>query len=255
MKRNILLSYAMILMLCLSCTGTKKDNVQTTASVAADVTAEDTVDVDNEGEDTGCNMPEELAEYYHLYNPDNIDYNRKIDSVLAVCKNLSHDDYMDTQDSLMANVVYPKPEVELICDGEKGHEVARRVQNIYDDVLESQNYLMRFKSKDFFKLYWTKSLYAAYKKAEKISALVIDADPYTGTQGHGARHLHKVEVISVDKNKASVKVCYGSLDREGIFLYDINLRLLYERNDWYIDDMQDGITIWVRDEIKEVCSR
>ena len=43
--------------------------------------------------------------------------------------------------------------------------------------------------------------------------------------------------------------------REGIYLHDMNLRLLYERNDWYIDDMQNGITMWVRDEIKEVCSR
>lgn len=255
MKRNILLSYAMILMLCLSCTGTKKDNAQAAASVAADVTAEDTINVDHEGEDTGCNMPEELAEYYHLYNPDNIDYNRKIDSVLAVCEKLSNDDYKDTQDSLMANVVYSKPKAELIYNGKKGHEVARRVQNIYDDVLETRNFLSNLKSKDFFKLYWTKSLYAAYKKAEKIDDSVIGADPYTGSQEHGTRHLHKVEVISVDKNKASVKVSYGSLGREGIFLYDINLRLLYERNDWYIDDMQNGITMWVRDEIKEVSSR
>lgn len=250
MKRNILLLYAMILMLCLSCTGTKKDNAKVTASVVADVTVDDTIDVDNEEEDTGCNMPEELS----IYNPDDIDYSRKIDSVLAVCEKLSHDDYMNTRDSLMANVVYPKPEVELIYNGEKEHEIARRVQNIYDDVLETSNYLSKLKSKEFYKLYWTKSLYATYKKAEKIVTPVIEVNPYTGSQGYETCHLHKVEVLSVDKNKASVKVCYGSLDRKGVFLQDVNLSLLYECNDWHIDNMQNGTTMWVRDEIKEACS-
>lgn len=250
MKRNILLSVAMTLMLCLSCTGAKKNNAKATASVAADATAGDTIDIDNEEGDTECNMPEGLS----IYNPDNIDYSRKIDSVLAVCEKLSHDDYMNTRDSLMANVVYPKPEAELIYNGEKGHEIARRVQNIYDDVLETSNYLSNLKLKDFYELYWTKSLYTTYKKAEKIATPVIESDPYTGSQGHETCHLHKVEVLSVDKNNASVKVCYGSLDRKGILLQDINLRLLYERNDWYIDNMQNGTTMCVRDEIKKVFS-
>lgn len=144
----------------------------------------------------------------------------------------------------------PKPEVELIYSGSKGQAVAKRVQEIYDDVLENGNFMFNEK-KDFLKLYWSKSLYAYYMKACEHDDCVLGADPYTGAQGYECMHLYKVDVKSVKNNSATADVTFGTYSKEGIFKNNITLSLVFERGNWYIDDMRLEDSMSTREQIAD----
>lgn len=154
------------------------------------------------------------------------------------------------EDSIWAYVKFPKPEVELAYKGDKEYAIAKRVHEIYDDVLETMNYL-HCEDKDFFKLYWSKSLYSLYEKACKHDDCVLGAYPYTNSQEHAYRHLYKVIVGNVKNERATVNVIFGVYGTEEIYMQKMILSLLYERGNWYIDDMSDGEAMSVREEIKE----
>lgn len=210
-----------VMVLCLSCGQKQKDNLDEVSSPGADIRTENALS----SEDT------------------DIDYDRLTDEERERIIKMRQ----DKEDSIIVNVKFPKPEVKLVCNGDKERTVAKRMREIYDDVLETRNY-MNHEDKDFFKLYWSKSLYAGYEKACKQDDAVFGADPYTGSQEHIYAHLYKVAVVNMSGSQATAKVTFGIYGKDEVYMNDdMTLSLVFERGDWYIDDMRNGDMMSVRE--------
>lgn len=168
-----------------------------------------------------------------------------------------NDDYDDEkqkqernkEDSLMIHVVFPKPDVELVYSRDKEYAIAKRVQEIYDDVLETYNYMFH-EDKDFFKLYWSKSLYTYYKKASEYDDCIFGAYPYTSSQEVNYSHLYKVTVANTHNDRATVNVTFGVYGIDEIYTQKMTLYLQFERGNWYIDDIHNDESMSVRETIK-----
>lgn len=247
--KNISLAALMSAAICLSCTEKTKSNPATDKTegdtLVTTIMADSVTDVQEK-------EPEVEYSINYAPNPDGIDYGQLIDNTRIPYDGNDPDKRKDCIDSVMANVVYPKPKVEFVCNGTEERAVARRVAKIYDDVLETMNYLSRFNEKDFFELYWSKRLLAQYKKAEELETPVVGAYPYTGCQGHETMHLHKVEVLGLQQDEAKVRVTFGILSRKGIILQEGMLNLLHEHGNWYINDIACEEGMSVRDCIKDI---
>lgn len=210
-----------VMVLCLSCGQKQKGNLDEVNRPGADIRAENTLG------------PEDT----------DIDYDRLTDGERERIIKMRQ----DKEDSIIVNVKFPKPEVKLVCNGDKERAVAKRVQTIYDDVLETRNY-MRHEDKDIFKPYWSKSLYAGYEKACKQDDAVFGADPYTGSQEHIYAHLYKVAVVNMSGSQAIAKVTFGIYGKDEVYMNDdMTLSLVFEQGDWYIDDMRNGDMMSVRE--------
>lgn len=214
-----------VAMLCLSCGQKQKGNLEKVCRIGAIFSTENALNT----EDT------------------DIDYDQLTDEE----RNRITKMHQYQKDSIIVNVKFPKPEVKLVYNDSKELAVAKRVQDIYDDVLETRNYMFHG-DKDFFRLYWSKALYADYEKACENDDCVLGADPYTGSQEHLYAHLQKVTVTGMYNNRASAHVIFGVYGIDEIYICDnITLSLVCERGNWYIDDIQDGDDIPLRSEIKE----
>ncbi len=141
----------------------------------------------------------------------------------------------DVRDSLLMNFVYPKPKVVLQYDDNQEKKVAQRVAHIYGDVLEYEDCLHN-PSRDFFTLYFSKRL-QQFLRVMYVNEYHPHASPFTDSQGHEIMHLHEVEVLSVEGDTAMAVAIFGSLYRDGLLMKRMKLKMVYERDDWYIEDL------------------
>lgn len=207
---------------------------------------------DNEGLTTiGVSEKEPLTEIDSSYNvyddsiswKESYNYGPLIDSVYElserICANLPDSDcwiQTNTFDSLMMTVIYPKPEILLTYSNMAEKQLAERVQYMYDDFLETHNYLHSIKlERDFFALYCTKE-FCDFIKFAQDNDYFPGVCPFTDGQGHCTQHLHKVEVVDLKGNRATVWVTFGTLSRDGIEFIRVELAMCKERGNWYIND-------------------
>mgnify|MGYP003299157151 FL=1 len=105
------------------------------------------------------------AYYDSILWKESYNYGPLIDSVYKLserlCVNLPDSDYWTQSnifDSLMMTVIYPKPDVILSYSNKEEKQLAERVQCIYDDFLETHNYLHNVESeRDFLRYIVAKS--------------------------------------------------------------------------------------------------
>ena len=89
--------------------------------------------------------------------------------------------------------------------------------------------------RDFFALYCTKE-FCDFIKFAQDNDYFPGVCPFTDGQGHCTQHLHKVEVVDLKGNRATVWVTFGTLSRDGIEFTRVELAMCKERGNWYIND-------------------
>lgn len=183
------------------------------------------------------------AYYDSILWKESYNYGPLIDSVYklseSLCVNLPDSDYWTQTnifDSLMMTVIYPKPDVFLSYSNKEEKQLAERVQCMYDDFLETHNYLHNVESeRDFFALYCSEE-FCGFIEFASDNDYPPTVCPFTDGQGHSTQHLHKVEVVGMNANQAAVWVTFGTLSRDGIVMSRMKLDMCKERGDWFVND-------------------
>lgn len=164
------------------------------------------------------------------------DFGPKLDSIFALYDALPYPDNANAVDSLKMTVVYPAPDISLIYNGEEEKVLAEQVRDIYCDVLESGNYLTNVsKDTNFIELYCTKD-FCQFIDFAYENECPPGVDPFTDAQDHNTSHLHQVKVTNLQGDKALASVTFGILNREGVSLMTMNLKMRKENGAWRIND-------------------